>query len=253
MDSTTAIIAGSGFRDCFAGAAEGAAETRWGRASARPRRTIVGDAPFWVLRRHGEDHDIPAHAVNYRANVALLKDLGARRVIALNTVGAITDICAPGGIAVPAQLIDYTWGRAQTFFDGGASGLSHLDFTAPFAPGLRGALLDAACRGGVACIDGGVYAVTQGPRLETAAEIDRLERDGADYVGMTAMPEAALAAELGIEYACLALVVNAAAGRGAGSIHAQVEAAADRAEQAALTVLAALGEGVCDGSFAASQ
>ena len=157
--------------------------------------------------------------------------------MALNTVGGVTCIVASGGIAVPEQVIDYTWGREHTFADRLDEGLDHIDFTQPFAARLRRGLLDAARSADVACFDGGVYAATQGPRLETAAEIDRLERDGADFVGMTAMPEAALAAELGLEYACLALVVNQAAGRGEQSIHAELPAASGAARNKAMAVV----------------
>jgi purine nucleoside phosphorylase len=199
----------------------------------------MGGSLAWVLPRHGANNDIPAHMINYRANIALLGQLGVRRIVGLNTVGVITSVCRPGQLAVPRQLIDYTWGRQGSYFDGGPDGLRHIEFTEPFAAGLRSALLSAAGRAGVTCADGGVYAVVQGPRLETAAEVDRLERDGADFVGMTALPEAALAAELGIEYACVALAVNAAAGRGHGSIHANVAANFAATREAALTVLAA--------------
>ncbi len=237
MPESCGIIVGSGFRGSLSGETAGSRETRWGLASAPLERVLLGAGSAWVLARHGEHQDIPAHAVNYRANVALLAAAGVRRILALNTVGAITTACGPGELAVPEQLIDYTWGREQTYFDGGPDGLRHIEFTRPFSASLRSDLLTAAGRAGVACHAGGVYAVTQGPRLETAAEIDRLERDGADFVGMTAMPEAVLAAELGVEYVSLALLVNTAAGRGAGPIHKDVEAHTVRARTAALTVL----------------
>ena len=241
MPEDTGIISGSGFAGAFAGVPDGGgAATRWGDASAPPAKVTVGDTFAWVLPRHGNQHDIPAHAVNYRANIARLGDLGVRRIIGLNTVGVITSICRPGELLVPRQLIDYTWGRAGSYFDGGPGGLRHIEFDEPFAPTLRTALLASARRAGVPCADGGVCAVMQGPRLETAAEIDRLERDGADIVGMTALPEAALAAELGIEYACLALAVNPAAGRGGGPIHAEVAAHSANARAAALAVVQAL-------------
>ncbi len=244
MPEGTGIITGSGLAGALAGAPAGGIATRWGDASAAPARVDLGGGSAWVLPRHGLHHDIPAHRINYRANIARLHEQGVRRIVALNTVGVITAICRPGQLAVPRQLLDYTWGRASSYFDGGADGLRHIEFTEPFAPGLRADLLSAARRSGVACADGGVYAVVQGPRLETAAEIDRLERDGADLVGMTALPEAALAAELGIDYACLALAVNAAAGRGGGPIHADVALNSAAVRAAALTVLAAFLDGV---------
>ncbi len=237
MPETCGIIVGSGFRGHLTGETAGGRETRWGPASAPLQRVVIGAASAFVVARHGEQQDIPAHAVNYRANIALLESAGVRRIIAVNTVGTITSACAPGQLAVPAQLIDYTWGRLQTYFDGGANGLRHIEFTTPFSESLRADLLEAAGLAGIFCHPGGVYAVTQGPRLETAAEIDRLERDGADFVGMTGMPEAALASELGIEYACLALSVNAAAGRGADPIHMDVEVHTARARLSALAVL----------------
>jgi purine nucleoside phosphorylase len=138
---------------------------------------------------------------------------------------------------VPDQIIDYTWGRDHTIFDGTDGIVEHIEFTDPFAKELRARLLEAANAAGIDCHDGGVYAATQGPRLETAAEVDRLERDGADYVGMTAMPEAAIAFELGLNYACLALVVNQAAGRGDTPIHEDVESSTETARNAAMNVL----------------
>jgi purine nucleoside phosphorylase len=137
---------------------------------------------------------------------------------------------------VPDQLIDYTWGRDHSIYEG-VDKLEHIDLTNPFSEQLRQEVLKAARRSDLSVHNGGVYAVTQGPRLETAAEVDRLERDGADYVGMTAMPEAALARELGMDYACLSLVVNYAAGRGEKSIHADIEASTITAKMQAMKVL----------------
>ena len=165
------------------------------------------------LARHGEGHSLPPHKINYRANLAALKALGATRVLALNTVGGITAACGPRVLACPDQLIDYTWGRESTYWDGEGQAL-HVDFGQPYSPGLREQVLAAARATGVALVDGGCYGATQGPRLETNAEIARLRRDGCDLVGMTGMPEAGLARELGLEYACLAIVANWAAGCG---------------------------------------
>lgn len=205
-----AIIAGSGFDAASLSALDLDIETPWGTASARPLAAQDGTL---VLPRHGEPHQLAPHAINYRANLWLLHQLGIDRVIALNTVGGIAATPGPGGLVVPRQLIDYTWGRESTFAD--AERLLHVDFTEPYDATLRAALLAAA--GGTAH-DGGVYGCTQGPRLETAAEIDRLERDGATIVGMTGMPEAVLARELEIRYAALCLVVNPAAGRVPGPV-----------------------------------
>ena len=166
------------------------------------------------LARHGYGHTIPPHEVNYRANLWALQEQGAKRIVSVASVGGIRASLLPGVIVVPDQIIDYTYGRAATYFDGRDRPVTHIDFTLPYDQKLRQQILDAAQRAGEACLDGGVYAATQGPRLETAAEINHLERDGADMVGMTGMPEASLARELGLSYAAIAVVVNHAAGRG---------------------------------------
>ncbi len=169
------------------------------------------DAVF--LARHGHGHTIPPHRVNYRANLWALKEKGARAIVAVASVGGIGG-CLPGELVVPNQLIDYTSGREATFFEGGEGNVVHVDFTHPYTPELRERCLAAAAYAGIPATDGGVYAAVNGPRLETAAEIDRLERDGATLVGMTGMPEASLARELGLPYAAICVVVNHAAGRG---------------------------------------
>lgn len=176
------------------------------------------------IARHGVESRIAPHAVNYRANVRALHDAGVRRLIGVNLVGAIAPGFMPGTLAVPEQLIDYTWGREASFGEGDDLQTQHVDFTVPFDPVLSGAIAAAAADAGHS-VRRGVYGVTQGPRLETAAEVDRLERDGCTMVGMTAMPEAVLARELDIDYAVLAVAVNYAAGRspGAASIHAEIE------------------------------
>jgi 5'-methylthioadenosine phosphorylase len=170
------------------------------------------DAVF--LARHGHGHTIPPHQINYRANIWALHAQGAKNVVAIAAVGGIRGDLTPGTLVVPAQLIDYTHGRPGTFFTRHDRGVHHIDFTLPYCQTLRMACVKAAQKAGEQVIDGGVYAVTQGPRLETAAEINRLERDGADMVGMTGMPEAALAKEIGLCYAAIAVTVNSAAGRG---------------------------------------
>jgi 5'-methylthioinosine phosphorylase len=237
MSGRFAIITGSGFDGFGTEGEPRRVATRFGAPSA-PLRTIrIGSTNLLALPRHGEDHALPPHAINYPANLLALHEAGAASVIALNTVGAISDRCAPGQLAIPDQLIDYTWGRRHTIHDGAEPAFEHVDFTQPFSRDLRQALLSAAAAAGVECHAGGVYAATQGPRLETAAEIDRLERDGADYVGMTAMPEASLAREIGLDYACLCLVVNAAAGRGEKAIHDDVESSTLSARTLAMKVL----------------
>jgi len=234
-----AIIAGSGFAALGGDAPARELVTRFGMPSSPLRQLEFGAHRVFVLARHGEAHDIAPHRINYRANLAALAMAGTESVIALNTVGVIRARAAPGQLAVPDQLIDHTWGRDHSIFDGESATLQHIDFTSPFSENLRGALLAAAARAGIDCHDGGVYAVTQGPRLETRAEVDRHERDGADYLGMTLMPEAAIARELGLQYACLSLIVNFAAGRGEKAIHEDIEASTLSARMQAMRVLKA--------------
>jgi 5'-deoxy-5'-methylthioadenosine phosphorylase len=174
----------------------------------------IADCEVLFLARHGYGHTIAPHEVNYRANLWALKDAGATQVVSVASVGGIRDDMAPGALALPDQVIDYTWGRAATYFEGAGVPVNHIDFTEPYSRAMRGRILQAAKRCGETLLDGGVYAATQGPRLETAAEVNRLQRDGADLVGMTGMPEASLAREISLEYACIAVVANYAAGRG---------------------------------------
>ena len=166
------------------------------------------------IARHGEGHSLPPHRINYRANLAALKAVGATRVLAMNTVGGIGERFGPRVLACPDQLIDYTWGRISTICEEPGSEVLHVDFGDPYTPSLRADILSAAQRADVALVDAGCYGATQGPRLETKAEIARLRRDGCDLVGMTGMPEAGLARELGLDYACLGIVANWAAGAG---------------------------------------
>lgn len=170
--------------------------------------------PAMFLPRHGYGHTIPPHMVNYRANLWALQHHHATGIISVASVGGIRDDLDPGDIVVPDQIIDYTWGRHATFFDGVGSPVTHVDFTEPYDAELRARIIQAGAELGITIKVGGVYAATQGPRLETAAEINRLERDGADVVGMTGMPEAVLARELNIPYAAINVVANHAAGRG---------------------------------------
>ncbi len=189
-------------------------QTRYGAPSGPVRIGSLAGARVAFLARHGEGHSIPPHRVNYRANLAALKDLGATRVLALNTVGGITERFGPRVLACPDQLIDYTWGRVSTICDEPGTEVLHVDFGDPYTPVLRARILAAARAAAVEVVDGGCYGATQGPRLETKAEIARMRRDGCDLVGMTGMPEAGLAREMGLEYACLAIVANWAAGAG---------------------------------------
>ncbi len=189
-------------------------QTPWGAPSDRIVRGRLGSSRVAFLARHGSSHNIAPHQVNYRANLHALHELGARRVIGINAVGGIRDDMQPRCLAIPDQIIDYTHGRETSFGDAPERMVRHIDFSEPYSPKLRRELLVAAADAGVAVVDGGCYGATQGPRLETRAEIERMRRDGCDLVGMTGMPEAALARELDLDYACIALVANWAAGCG---------------------------------------
>jgi 5'-methylthioadenosine phosphorylase len=165
------------------------------------------------IARHGYGHTIPPHLVNYRANIWALYDQGVTNVVAISSVGGIRADLTPGTLVVPDQILDYTYGREATYFDGHEQTVVHVDFTLPYSEALRQRILQSADRAGDPMLNGGVYATLQGPRLESLAEVNRYEKDGADMVGMTGMPEAALARELGLDYAAIAVVVNDAAGR----------------------------------------
>jgi 5'-methylthioadenosine phosphorylase len=210
-----AIIGGSGLTKLatLAVAQREIVRTPFGEPSAPLVFGQIAGQDVVFLARHGHGHTIPPHRVNYRANLAALHSRGAHAVIAVASVGAIRGH-RPGELVLPHQLIDCTYDRQHTFFDGGDRKVVHADFTHPYTPELRATCLVAAKQAGIAVSDGGVYAAVQGPRLETAAEIDRLERDGATMVGMTGMPEAALARELELPYASICVIVNHAAGRG---------------------------------------
>jgi 5'-methylthioinosine phosphorylase len=173
-------------------------------------RGRLGSTQVAFIARHGRGHKVPPHRINYRANIWALQHVGVRAVIGVNAVGGIHERTGPGALAVPRQIIDYSWGREHTYFADGLDAVTHIDFTNPYAESLRQLLLRSAAD--VPVWGEGVYACTQGPRLESAAEVRRLQRDGCDMIGMTGMPEAALARELGLAYACLALSVNWAAG-----------------------------------------
>ena len=192
---------------------ERALDTKWGQSSAPLLFGEYEGRRMVFLARHGNPHRIPPHQVNYRANIQMLRDVGATDILAVNAVGGIHPSMGPAHVNIPDQVIDYTYGRDHTFFEGDLTEVTHIDFTYPYERELRAQLIAAAQAAGVSVTTAGVYGCTQGPRLETAAEIARMERDGCDTVGMTGMPEAALAAEAQIRYASLALVVNWAAGK----------------------------------------
>lgn len=208
-----AVIGGTGALDLFAASGPAASlnPSRWGQPSMAPVPIRLGQHQAWFLARHGLPHRIPPHRVNYRANIAVLRELGVRQIVAINAVGGIAPELAAGDLVLPEQLIDYTWGRAHSFSDDAESPLQHIEFAQPFAGPSLAALQGAARTTGLPVHCGGCYGVTQGPRLETAAEIRRLAADGCTVVGMTAMPEAALAREAGLDYASLCVVANPAA------------------------------------------
>lgn len=192
----------------------------------------IGGQPAVFLPRHGYGHTIPPHMVNYRANLWALHNSGATGIISVASVGGIRADLEPGEIVLPHQVIDYTWGRKSTFFEGDGAPVTHVDFTEPYDYCLRQRITEAAQAIGVSLKIGGVYAATQGPRLETAAEINRYERDGADLVGMTGMPEAVLARELNVPYAAINVIANHAAGRGSSANGIRFESLEEVLQQA---------------------
>lgn len=209
----TAIIGGTGLSEFYDGKIVGQRQTPFGETSADIIEGECGGRKFIFLARHGNPHIIPPHCVNYRANIWALQQEGVNQIIAVNAVGGINPSMPAGSLVFPDQLIDYSHGREHSFSDSSEVALQHIDFSYPFSPSIIKRLQSVASQLGLATHSPAVYGVTQGPRLETAAEINRLERDGCDIVGMTAMPEAGLAAELGMDYASICLVVNPAAGR----------------------------------------
>lgn len=210
------IIGGSGLAK-LAGlkdARRQVARTPWGEPSCALTIGELDGVELVFLARHGYGHTLAPHRINYRANIWALKDIGATGIVSVATVGGIREDCGPGVILIPDQIIDYTHGRTNTYFDSADEPVTHIDFTHPYDAQMRKKLASAAAAAGHKVLDGGVYGCSQGPRLETAAEIERMARDGCDLVGMTGMPEAALARELEVPYATLAVVANHAAGRG---------------------------------------
>lgn len=208
------LIGGTGLDHWGRARRSHAVMTPFGPPSAELAEYDVAGCQVLFLPRHGERHQFPPHAVNYRANIDAFRQLEVDGIIAVNAVGSIDQGCYPGRLVIPDQLIDYTWGRAHTFSLEAADELQHIEFGEPFSPRLRTALLDSARRAALDVHDGGCIAVSQGPRLETAAEIGRFKRDGCDLVGMTSMPEAALAREAALDYASLCVSANWAAGLG---------------------------------------
>lgn len=216
-------------------------ETPYGAPSADILRGEYAGREVLFLARHGHPHRIPPHEVNYRANLWALRQAGATHIIAINAVGGIKNNLNTGCFVIPDQVIDYTWGRQHTFYEGDLEHVTHVDFSYPYDEALRKRLIAAVAACGYSCNNSGVYGCTQGPRLETAAEVARMERDGCDVVGMTGMPETVLARELGLSYACLALVVNPAAGKATGTVTmTQIDAALNVGMSKAKIILARL-------------
>ncbi|MBS4096569.1 MAG: S-methyl-5'-thioinosine phosphorylase [Sulfuricella sp.] len=187
--------------------------TPYGEPSGALTFGRIKDHEVVFLARHGYGHHLPPHEINYRANIWALREQGVENLVAVATVGGIREDMQPGVIAIPDQILDYTHGRKATYYEGGEKDVVHIDFTDPYCEALRQRCMAAARKTNLPYVDNGVYAAVQGPRLETAAEINRLERDGATMVGMTGMPEAVLARELGLCYAAITVVANHAAGR----------------------------------------
>lgn len=188
-------------------------KTIYGAPSSPLIHGSIDGSDVIFLARHGRRHTIPPHMINYRANIKALQEVGVTHVIALAAVGGIADTCAEKSLVIPDQIIDYTYERSHTFHGAKHDNFEHIDFTLPYSSHIRQQLINAAEALGLPLITEGVYGATQGPRLETAAEIKRMENDGCTIVGMTGMPEASLARELGLEYACCAMVVNRAPGK----------------------------------------
>ena len=220
MNPTIAIIGGTGLAtlDTLKIIHQETRSTPYGEPSSPLVYGELGGQPVVFLARHGQHHTLPPHKINYRANLWVLHRIGVKQVIAVAAVGGIRADMDPGALAFPDQIIDYTWGRPCTFFEDRLTHVTHIDFTEPYCPELRERLIQTACALKLDARESGAYAAMPGPRLETAAEIRRLERDGCAMVGMTGMPEAALARELGLRYAVCAVVANWAAGKAAGEI-----------------------------------
>jgi 5'-methylthioinosine phosphorylase len=220
MSHSIAIIGGTGLTQLTGLTISHAhdIQTPFGPPSAPVLEGELDGLRVLFIARHGHPHRIPPHLVNYRANLWALQNLYATDIIAVNAVGGITRNMKPGTLVLPKQVIDYTFGRDVTIFDGEFAPVSHVDFSHPYTESLRELIAKSASKVGEKVLNGGVYGVTQGPRLETAAEIFRMESDGCDIVGMTGMPEASLAREFKLNYASLSLIVNPAAGKGTGAI-----------------------------------
>jgi purine nucleoside phosphorylase len=210
--ATLALVGGTGLTELDDSLETIPVETPFGNPSADIRVIENGPVRLLFLPRHGNPHRFPPHRVNYRANMWALREAGADHVLAVYAVGGVCKPYGPATLAAPDQLIDYSWGRQHTYSDSENNALEHVDFTHPYAGPLRNFLLQAAAASAIDVVDGGCIGVFQGPRLETAAEVEKARRDGCHMAGMTALPEAGLARELGLDYAGLAVVSNWGAG-----------------------------------------
>ena len=210
-----AIIGGSGLTalDGLKITRQQMQQTPYGQPSGPLTFGTLNNREIVFLPRHGNPHVIPPHKINYRANIWALKKNDVRNIIAVNAVGGITEKMYPGRLVIPDQIIDYTWNRKHTYFEDDVDRVTHVDFSHPYSATLRKHLLEAVKKTDVDCLSGGTYGATQGPRLESVAEIMRMETDGCDLVGMTGMPEAALAREMELDYASVCVVANWAAGK----------------------------------------
>ncbi len=208
------VIAGTGLNNIadFTTQKASIVDTPYGKTSGELLHLTVNHKDVVFLPRHGSSHSVPPHLINYRANIWALKEAGVKEIVAFAAVGGITNKMSPGSIVLPDQIIDYTYSREHTFHTDNFSADQHIDFTFPYSEDLRNKLFNITQQLDIDVVAPATYACTQGPRLETAAEICKLRRDACDIVGMTAMPEAALARELNLDYQNIAVVVNWAAG-----------------------------------------
>jgi len=245
--SKIAVIGGTGLASIngFEVTSREIIQTPYGEPSGPLVKGLLSGREVYFLPRHGAGHTIPPHKINYRANIWALKEAGIENVIAVNAVGGISDELQPGMLCVPDQIIDYTWSRINTFFEESLENVVHIDFSYPFCESLRKNIIEAASKCGIDIVDKGTYAATQGPRLESVAEVKRLENDGCHLVGMTCMPEAALAREKELCYSSISVVANLAAGKGdeeltMGMIEKNLTSGMDKVRQLIEKVIPAL-------------
>ena len=209
MSNVFAVIGGSGLyelNESFRADAKTPPSTPYGDISADLLIGELNGCRVVFLPRHGASHHIPPHKINYRANLWALHEMEVSHIIAVNAVGGID--CGPHSLVLPDQIIDYTSGRSHTFYDGEGSEVDHIDFSLPYSEPLREKIIRSSRTHSIDLYTSATYGCTNGPRLESSAEIQKMQRDGCNIIGMTGMPEAALARELDMEYASIAMVVN---------------------------------------------